>query len=206
MSLLVGVDMEEARRVRETTRDHYECALGAPLSYDALIVCACALALREHPALNAHWTKRGLRIMGSINIGLTVAAGSRLLVPVIRDVAARSLREIQTEIIRLLALARGKRLAPELLSGATFTVANLGVLGVGAFVPVIKPPEVAILGVGQVADGVVAVGGQPTVRPMATLCLVFDRRALDGASAAAGLARIKQLLENPFLLAWKPNP
>ena len=198
--LFVHVDMSEVQRLREATRADYEQRLGAACSYNALVICAIARTLRQYPDLNGQWTEEGVRAMSDINIGLAVDVDEGLLVPVIRQADTKNLADTQAEIGELVELARSRRLTPEQLSGGTFTVTNLGTLGIDAFVPVINPPQTAILGVGCVADGVVAMGGQPAVRPQTTLCLVFDHRAVDGLPAASCLARVKQLLENPYLL------
>lgn len=198
--LFVDVDMSEAQRLREATRADYTQRLGAACSYNALVVCAIARTLPHFPALNGQWTDKGVRAFSEINIGLAMQMEEGLLVPAIQQADRKTLVEIQSEIGQLSELARSKRLTPAQLTSGTFSVTNLGNVGIDAFVPIISLPQTAILGVGRVGDRVVAINGQPTVRPQATLCLVFDHRASDGAPAAACLARVKQLLENPYLL------
>ena len=100
----------------------------------------------------------------------------------------------------LVQKARAGKLATGEITGGTFTVTNLGNYGIGDFNPIIPPPQVAILGVGAIADTVVARDGQPTVRPMMSLSLSFDHRAIDGAPASAFLARVKEVLESPTLM------
>lgn len=198
--LFVDADMTEAKRLREMTRAEYERRFGAACSYNALMIRACALALREHQFLNVQWTEEGVRLMQDVNIGLAIAVDDGLLVPVVKNADTKSLGDIHTEISELINMARNRQLSPEQMSGGTFTVTNLGGMGIDTFVPVINPPEAAILAVGRIADRVIAVEGQPAVRPVAKLCLVFDHRAVDGALAAACLSQIKALLENPYLL------
>ena len=198
--LFVDVDMRAARKLRKRTHDRYVEATGAACSYNALILRACSVALREHPALNGQWDEDGVRLSPNVNIALAVQVEAGLLAPVVAEVERKSLFEIHCELIRLVEAARARRLAPEQLGGGTFTVSNLGSAGVRAFVPVINPPQVAILGVGEIAKRAVVVKGKPKARWMATLCLVFDHRAVDGLPAAQFLRRIKELLENPYLL------
>jgi len=198
--LFVDVDMTEAKRLREMTREEYERRFGTVCSYNALMIRSCTLALCEHPALNVQWTEEGVRLMHDINIGLAVAVNDGLLVPVVKNADKKSLGDIQMEISKLIDIARNNRLSPEQMTGGTFTITNLGTVGIDAFVPVINPPESSILAIGRIADRVIAVEGQPAVRPITSLCLVFDHRAVDGAPAAACLGQIKALLENPYLL------
>ena len=120
--------------------------------------------------------------------------------PVIRDVNRKGLAEIAHARHDIAARARAGQLGPNDLSGGTFTVTNLGAYGIESFNPIIAPPQIAILGVGAIQDEVVAVDGAPAVRPMMGLSLSFDHRAMDGAPAAAFLARVRALLENPGLL------
>lgn len=199
--LFIAVDMSEAQRLRETTRAEYERRFGAACSYNALIIRACGMALPDYQELNGEWTDGGVQVRSEVNVGLAVAVERGLLVPVIHRADRKGLAAIQAEINQAVADARDNRLSPQQLSDGTFTITNLGNIGIDAFIPVINPPQTAILGVGRVAEQVVVVAGEAVVRPMANLCLVFDHRAIDGAPAAACLARIKQLLENPYLLA-----
>jgi pyruvate dehydrogenase E2 component (dihydrolipoamide acetyltransferase) len=199
--LFITVDMSEIQRLRERTRAEYEQRFGVACSYNALIIRACALALPAYPALNGQWTGEGVRVGRDVNIGLAVAVEDGLLVPVIQQAQLKRLAEIQAELHTMVELARARNVPPQKLSNGTFTVTNLGHVGIDAFVPTINLPQTAILGVGRVAEQMVVVGGQAAVRPMATLCLVFDHRATDGVPAASCLARIKELLENPYLLA-----
>ncbi len=198
--LFIEVDMSEAQRLREATRAEYTQQFGAACSYNALVLCAIARTLPQFPALNGQWTEKGVRALRAINIGLAMQTEEGLLVPAIEGANRKTLFALQAEINQLIDLARCRQLTPTQLTSGTFTVTNLGNVGIDAFVPVINLPQTAILGVGRVGDRVVALNGQPTVRPQATLCLVFDHRAIDGAPAAACLARVKQLLENPYLL------
>ena len=118
----------------------------------------------------------------------------------IKEVQRKGLTQLAKDRVDLAARARTGKLASSEVSGGTFTVTNLGNYGVQAFNPIIPPPQVAILGICAITDTIVAANGQPAVRPMMGLSLSFDHRALDGAPAAAFLARVKELLETPGLL------
>jgi pyruvate dehydrogenase E2 component (dihydrolipoamide acetyltransferase) len=204
-----SADMGEAQRLRADLLAAVEKATGGVrLSPTDILVKACAAALREFPHVNAHIGGAGdgggadtLTLFEDVHVGLAVSLGDEgLIVPVIKDVGRKGLAEIARARQDLAARAREGRLGADDIAGATFTITNLGAWGVESFNPIINPPQVAILGVGAIADQVVARGGVPTVRPMMGLSLSFDHRALDGAPAAAFLARLAEILENPYLL------
>jgi pyruvate dehydrogenase E2 component (dihydrolipoamide acetyltransferase) len=161
------------------------------------VVRACALALRQHPRLNATLDGETIRLLPQVNIGLAVALDEGLIVPVIRDVDRHSLSDLAQARIRLAERARANQLTPNEVSGGTFTVTNLGNYDIDAFTPIINPPEAAILGVGRIVEKVVIYQGKISQRAMMTLSLTFDHRLVDGAPASAFLQSIKQLLELP---------
>jgi pyruvate dehydrogenase E2 component (dihydrolipoamide acetyltransferase) len=122
------------------------------------------------------------------------------LVPVIRDADRKALRVVAAELRALIGRARAGRSLPDDLRGGTFTITNLGMFGIDAFTPIINLPEAAILGVGRIRPKPVVHAGETAIRQMWTLSLAFDHRLVDGAPAARFLQRVKQLVENPFLL------
>jgi pyruvate dehydrogenase E2 component (dihydrolipoamide acetyltransferase) len=176
-------------------------AAGEKISYNALLMRLVARALAEHPNLNAQLTETGLQTMPGINIGLAVDTERGLLVPVVREAPAKSLRQINQEINSLAERAIQGRSLPDELSGGTFTITNLGAYEIDAFTPLINPPECAILGVGRIVSNPVGLNGQIVLREMLALSLSFDHRLVDGAPAAKFLQRVKQLIERPFALA-----
>jgi pyruvate dehydrogenase E2 component (dihydrolipoamide acetyltransferase) len=193
--------MTEAQRLRAELLPSVEKAAGVRLSPTDIIVKAAAGALRDFPYVNAHLDGDAMTLFDDIHIGLAVSLGEGgLIVPVIKDAGRRGLAEIAKARQDLAARARAGQLGGEDVTGGTFTVTNLGAYGVESFNPIINPPQVAILGVGAIADRVVARSGAPTVRPMMGLSLSFDHRAMDGAPAAAFLQRLQEILENPYLL------
>ena len=168
------------------------------------VVKATALALRRHPRLNAQIVDGAIEVLDVVHVGVAVAVDDGILVPVVRDADRRSLVEVSADRRLLSGKARTDGLAPGDLEGATFTVTSLGTAGVDAFTPVINPPNVAILGVGRVVDGVRWKGDGKRARPrrtqQLTLSLTFDHRAVDGAPAAAFLGDIAELLAAPHRL------
>ncbi len=206
VTLLMEVDMTEAVRFRGQLAAEFERRHGARLAYDAMIAKAAAIALAEHPHVNAQWQEAadgqpaGLRLQSQINVGVAVQAEQGLLVVVVRDVDQKPLHQVNSELLAMVEQGRQNRLGPDELSGGTFTITNLGGYGVEAFTPIVNPPESAILGVGRIAPHPAVVDGQVTVRDLMYLSLSFDHRVVDGAPAAEFLQRIKQVLEAPYIL------
>lgn len=171
------------------------------VTYTDLIVKAVALALKEHPRLNATLDGDEIRLLPEIHVGVAVALDEGLIVPVVRNTDRKSLREISAEIARLAAGAREGSLKPDEVSGSTFTVTNLGMFDIDAFTPIINPPEVAILGVGRIRETLARRADGIAWRQVMTLSLTFDHRIIDGAPAAAFLQAVKARLEAPQALA-----
>src|SRR5579885_3032196 len=154
--------------------------------------------LVRHRRMNASWTREGLRENREVNIGLAIATEDAVVAPVIHNAPAATLAEIAARRRELTERARAGKLHPSDLSGGTFTLSNLGMLEVDAFSAIITPPQVAILAVGRVADRVVAVDGQPAVRPMITMTLSSDHRAISGAHAAEFMRDLAAAIGNPL--------
>ncbi|WP_309717052.1 dihydrolipoamide acetyltransferase family protein, partial [Armatimonas sp.] len=201
VTLNLSVDMTEANKLRKQLLPAIEKSDNVRISPTDLILKACGHALREHPMVNAHISGDTITLFESAHIGMAVSLGNDgLIVPVIKDVQSKGLTQLAKDRVDLAARARTMKLASDEVTGGTFTITNLGNYGVQSFNPIIPPPQVAILGICAITDTIVAVNGQPAVRPMMGLSLSFDHRALDGAPAAAFLARVKELLETPGLL------
>jgi len=159
----------------------------------------CSLALLEHPAVSSQFAGETLRVFSTANIGIAVAAPQGLVVPVIRGVERLRLAEIAAARDDVVERARAGTLQTADLEGGTFTISNLGMYGVEQFVAVLNPPQAAILAVGAVEERPVVEEGAVVVRPMLTMTLTCDHRAVDGAAAARFLAAVKRLLESPGL-------
>ncbi len=170
----------------------------------ALVVRACALALREHPRLNARLevSASGAEIVvaDEVHIGLAVDDEAGLVVPVVRHADRLSLQEVAGTVADLVERTKEHRVTPDELSGGTFTVTALDGTVLDAFTPVINPPQAAILGVGRVREVAVIEDGAVRAGRVAVLSLTFDHRLLDGAPAARFLGRVAELLARPYML------
>ena len=158
---------------------------------------AYAAALEEHPRVNATWREGVVVAQEEINLGIAVAIDEGLVVPVIRGANRMPLPELAARRAELVEAARAGRLAPTDVQGGTFTISNLGMYGVDAFLAVVNAPQAAILAVGRIADRVVAVDGAPAVRPTMTLAFSFDHRVVDGAGGARFVDTVAALVEEP---------
>ena len=165
-----------------------------PLTYTDLLVAAVARALREHPRLNATSDGDAVRVHDAVHVGVAIALDDGLVVGVIRDADRLPLHAVASAARALAERARAGTLGIDDVTGGTFTISNLGAYGVDAFTPILHPPQVAILGVGRVAEKPVVRDGQIVVRPTMVLSLTFDHRIVDGAPAARFLQRVVELL------------
>jgi pyruvate dehydrogenase E2 component (dihydrolipoamide acetyltransferase) len=173
---------------------------GVLVTLTALIVRACALALKEHPQLNSRLDGGQIVLSPEINVGVAVDQEAGLIVPVVRAADRTSLQMVAKTIRELTEKAREDRLRPEDVLDGTFTVSSLEGTGVDAFTPIINPPQAAILGVGRVRDVAAFDGAGLVKRQATTLSLTFDHRVTDGAPAARFLERVAELLGRPYLL------
>lgn len=167
-------------------------------SYTAIIAAALAQALRKHPDLNARLDEDALVLYDTVNLGIAVDTEEGLLVPSIASAESKSLPQITEELENLSSRARSRTLTPDDLSRGTFTLTNIGMFGVDRFTPVINFPEVAILGVGRIMRVPVEEKSAWMAKPICSLSLTFDHRALDGATAARFLGTAKAYIENPY--------
>ena len=193
--LTVDVDMARARELRQQFN---ELELGARISFNDIAIKATALALASHPECNAWWGGDHVRRHHRVHIGVAVAIEDGLITPVVRNAHARSIADISNEVRELAELARAKRLTPEQYTGSTFSISNLGMLGIEQFTGVINPPEAGILAVGAVEERPVAADGQVVVRPRMRMTMSCDHRVIDGAQGARFLATLKEILERPL--------
>jgi pyruvate dehydrogenase E2 component (dihydrolipoamide acetyltransferase) len=172
---------------------------GAKPTLSDLLTKVCAAALIRHPAVNALYTGDAIELYPTANVGIAVAVPNGLVVPVIRSAERLNVAEIATARAVLVERARAGKLQQGDLDGGTFTISNLGMYGIERFIAVLNPPQAAILAVGSVEEKVVAVDGQPVVRPRMEITLTCDHRAVDGATGAEFLSTVKQFLEEPGL-------
>ena len=201
VTLTVPVDMTEAMRFRAQVLPAIEKRDGVRVSITDIVAKAAARALLDHPLLNSTFQNNEITLHKRVHLGIAVSLGTEgLIVPVVQDAHTKSLGQFSKELKDKVARARAGSLAPNEVTGGTFSITNLGTFGVTQFNPVINPPQCAILGVCATVETVVPIAGVPTVRPMMNLCLSFDHRVADGAPAAAFLAALKETLEAPYLM------
>lgn len=192
------VEIDATLDLRRQLKEVAEDAPGPSLN--DMIVKACAIALSRHPRANGSYKDGRFDLHDHVNVGVAVATKDALIVPTVFDADAKSLLEIARETRRLVGRVRSGEITPPELSGATFTVSNLGMYGMTAITPVINPPQAAILGVGAARPTLARDGDQIVDRSLLTLTLSCDHRILYGADAAGFLAEIKRLLERPLSL------
>jgi pyruvate dehydrogenase E2 component (dihydrolipoamide acetyltransferase) len=161
-----------------------------------LLIALVARTLLAHPKMNASWTGGAIRLNPSVNISMAVAVPEGVVGAVIPNASKANLAEIASQRKDLAERAKSGRLRPADIAGGTFTISNLGMFGIDAFSAIITPPQAAVLAVGRVRDRVMAVNGQPAVRPMMTITLSSDHRVVDGAQAAAFLNDLAGALED----------
>jgi pyruvate dehydrogenase E2 component (dihydrolipoamide acetyltransferase) len=196
LTITAKVDVTELKSTREALAARWE----RKISYTDLLVKAVAVALGEHPLLGARLEGDEIVMPQEVSVGVAVALEDGLIVPVVRNADRLTVPEIGDAIRDLAERARTNALNVDEVTGATFTITNLGMFGVDAFTPIINPPEVAILGVGRIFEELALLDGQVVSRSRMVLSLTIDHRIVDGAPGAAFLQTLVQLLEHPALI------
>lgn len=199
VTVVTEADATQLVGFREQAKASLQAA-GLPVpSYTDMIVKLTALALQEHPGVNAVLSGDEIVEMREVHIAVAVDTDYGLLVPVIRDVPSKTIQQIAIEARSLAEKARERKVSPDDLQGGTFTITNLGNYGVDAFTPIINLPQCAILGVGRIISKPAEYQGEIALRKLVTLSLTFDHRVVDGGPAARFLNRIRQYVEDPYL-------
>jgi pyruvate dehydrogenase E2 component (dihydrolipoamide acetyltransferase) len=168
------------------------------LSFNDMVIKACAVALRQHPVINSSWLGDKIRQNKQVNIGVAVAVDEGLLVPVIRNADGKGMSQIATEVKELAGKAKSKKLQPSEWEGSTFTISNLGMFGIDEFTAIINPPDACILAVGGIKQTAVVKEGALAIGNVMKVTLSCDHRVVDGATGAAFLQTVKALLEDPM--------
>ena len=194
------VDMERAAEAREALNQQLGDQAGGKVSFNDIVIKATALALVKHRACNAWFQDDHIRYWNEVHIGMAVAVEDGLITPVIRNADVKSLAEIGREARELADKARSRRLQPSEYTGSTFSVSNLGMFDIDQFTAVINPPEAGIIAVGSIVQKPVVLDGQVTARRRMRLTMSCDHRVIDGATGAAFLRTLKQMLENPLAM------
>lgn len=198
--LTIEVDTKELERVHQQLIPSADSKVGIRLTYTDLLIKIVAKALEEYPEINCAFTDGGIKVFSRIDIGLVTAVEGGLVVPVIRQANKKSASEIAKDRAELTEKARQRKLSLDEMTRSTFTIFNLGMLGIDQFSAIIQPPEGAILAIGRIIDKPVTTQAEIVIRPMMSLTLSIDHRVLDGVSGARFLQRVKELIENSALM------
>ncbi|WP_027138438.1 pyruvate dehydrogenase complex dihydrolipoamide acetyltransferase [Gaetbulibacter saemankumensis] len=194
--LNVEFDMENAIAFRA----QFNSIPDTKISYNDMVVKACALALKQHPQVNSQWFADKMRLNNHVHIGVAVAVPDGLVVPVVKFANEQSLPQIGAEVKELAGKARNKKLTPADMEGSTFTVSNLGMFGIDTFTSIINQPNSAILSVGNIVQKPVVKNGQIVVGNTMKVSLACDHRTIDGATGAQFLQTLKGYIENPLTM------
>jgi pyruvate dehydrogenase E2 component (dihydrolipoamide acetyltransferase) len=195
-NLSIEVSMDEAMKSRAAINSVPD----TKVSFNDMVIKACATALKKHPIINSQWRDDAIVINHHVNIGVAVAVEDGLVVPVLRFTDAMSLSQIGTSVRDLAGRAKNKKLLPNEMEGSTFTVSNLGMFGITEFNSIINQPNSAILSVGAIVEKPVVKNGQIVVGNTMMLSLACDHRTIDGATGAQFLQTLKQFIENPVTM------
>lgn len=194
--LTMEIGMDNAMAAREAMN----AVSPVKISFNDIVIKACATALRSHPAVNSSWMGDFIRENHHISIGTAVALPEGLIVPVIKFADQKTLSQIAAEAKELYGKARDKKLQPQEFSGNTFTVSNLGMMDIDSFTAIINPPDSCILAIGKIKEVVVRKGEGFGVKNVMNITLSCDHRSVDGAVGSAFLQTLKALLENPVTM------
>ncbi|MCE2612982.1 2-oxo acid dehydrogenase subunit E2 [Flavobacteriaceae bacterium D16] len=194
--LTIEVDMDNAK----ASRVHINDIPDTKVSFNDMVVKACAMALKKHPQVNTSWNEDTTKYNHHVNIGVAVAVEDGLVVPVLPFTDQMSLTQIGTAVKDLAGRARNKKLTPAEMEGSTFTVSNLGMFGILEFTSIINQPNSAILSVGAIVDKPVVKDGNIVVGSTMKLSLACDHRTVDGATGAQFLQTLRMYLENPVTM------
>ncbi|MDQ6470491.1 2-oxo acid dehydrogenase subunit E2 [Flavobacterium sp. LHD-80] len=195
-NLVIEVSMDEAMQARAAINSVPD----TKVSFNDMVIKACALALKKHPKINSTWKEDAIIINHHVNIGVAVAVEDGLVVPVLRFTDAMSLSQIGGSVRDLAGRAKNKKLGPQEMEGSTFTVSNLGMFGITEFNSIINQPNSAILSVGAIVEKPVVKNGQIVVGNTMMLSLACDHRTIDGATGAQFLQTLKQYIESPVTM------
>lgn len=194
--LTMEINMDNAMQAREAMNKLSK----VKISFNDIVIKACATALKAHPDVNSSWMGDYIRQHHHVHIGTAVALPEGLIVPVVKHADQKSLSQIAAETKELYGKARDKKLQPQEFSGNTFTISNLGMMDIDSFTAIINPPDSCILAVGKIKEVVVRKGDGFDVTNVMTVTLSCDHRSVDGAVGAAFLQTLKALLENPVTM------
>ncbi|MDQ3219717.1 MAG: 2-oxo acid dehydrogenase subunit E2, partial [Acidobacteriota bacterium] len=196
--LTIEVEMDNVLALRKQLNSNQSDE--EKISVNDIIVKVAAMSLMKHPFVNASYQDKTLRFYEQADIGVAVAIDEGLITPVVRGANLKGFAEISAEIRDLAAKAKAKKLPPEDYTGATFSISNLGMMGIKEFTAIINPPEASIIAVGGANPTPVVRDGEIVVRNIMNVTMSCDHRVIDGATGAKFLQSFKQMLENPVLM------
>ena len=194
--LAVEFDMDNSIEFRK----QFNSIPNTKISFNDIVVKACALALRKHPQVNSQWFEDRMKLNNHVHIGVAVAVEDGLVVPVVKFANEQTLPQIGAAIKDFAGRARNKKLTPDEMEGSTFTISNLGMFGIESFTSIINQPNSAILSVGTIVQKPVVKEGQIVVGNTMKLTLACDHRTVDGATGSAFLQTLKEYIENPVTM------
>ena len=181
-------------------REQYNSIPNTKISFNDIVIKACAIALREHPKLNSQWSEEKTRLNHHIHIGVAVGVDDGLVVPVIKFADSESLHSINSMVRDFAGRAKSKKLRPDEIEGSTFTISNLGMFGIKEFTSIINQPNSAILSVGSIIKKPVVIDDKITIGNTMKLTLACDHRTIDGVTGSLFLQTLKGYLENPVTI------
>ncbi len=194
------VDASKIQQYREELLPYVEKKYGVRLTITDLMMKVTGAALREHPVINTRWTDKGVLYLSEVHMGMAMALDEGLIVPVIKNINAKTLGQIAQERTALIKKGKTNSFLPDDIKGSTFTLSAMGMFGIEQFTAIINQPENAILGVAAIIDKPVVVKGQIVIRPMMNVNLSYDHRTIDGAEAGKFMQTLKAFIEEPVLI------
>ncbi|WP_415718321.1 dihydrolipoamide acetyltransferase family protein [Maridesulfovibrio sp.] len=200
LSVFVELDVTEMVRLRETLRERNKRNKEYRISYNDIISYATCRALKRHPIMNSTIQDDGIHMHGYVNLGIAVALPNGLIVPNVKMADSFTLEELKDKVRDVAGRARDGGLEMDEISGGTFTISNVSMLGVDGFTPILNPPETGILGIGRIVEKPAVKDGEIQIRSMMTLSLTFNHMTTDGAPAMSFLRELGDMLENPGLM------
>lgn len=193
------VDATKIQELRATLLPYIEKKHDVRITITDVMMKITAAAIREHPVLNTRWTDKGVLYLEDVHMGMAMALGEGLIVPVIRDINKKSYGQIAKDRISLIKKGKEGTYTPDDIKGGTFTLSAMGMFGLEHFTAIVNQPENAILAVAAILDKPVAVNGEVVIRPMMNVSLTYDHRTVDGAEAGKFMRTLKEMIENPML-------
>jgi len=194
------VDATRIQALRAELMPFIEKKSGVRITITDLMMKVTGAALREHPVINTRWTDKGVLYLPEVNMGMAMALDEGLIVPVIKNINAKSLGQVARDRVALIEKGKKNSFLPDDIKGSTFTLSAMGMFGLETFTAIINQPENAILAVGAILDKPVALKGEVVIRPMMSVNLTYDHRTIDGAEAGKFMRTLKEMIEEPLYI------